>query len=228
MDLVKSRDIIRFKQLVEKAPSAPMIISRPQQILTRLRAMGVKDTSLIDPTTIAGATMQRGKSTVDTTGLGGRANREIHQLSFNVKDERRQPVEVASTEGHEKQHNVFYDIAAKYHPQVAFRIARKMGEMLYPHIDAHPVSQSLFQRAGKENPKSPAEEFLAYMHNYLNDPYFRHNLHSVTGMNEMQGREAYKHMVKIHGMAHAISQKVSEKDIDPKYIPKTTQAPTGR
>lgn len=228
MNLAKSRDIVRFKGLVEKAPSSPMVVSKPQQILTRLKAMGVKDTSSIDPSTILGATMMRGQSTVKDTGIGGRANPQLHQTSFNVADPTRHPVELASTDAHERQHNVFYDIAAKYHPTVAFRIARKMGEMLYPHIDAHPVSRSLFDRAGKENPKAPAEEFLAYMQNYLNDPYFRRNLHSVVGVDEMDGREAYKHMAKIHSLAHAISHKISEKDIDPKYIPKSIQAPTGR
>jgi hypothetical protein len=228
MNLVKSRDIVRFRGLVDKAPSSPMVISKPQQILTRLKAMGIKDAESVDPSTVAGATMMRGKSTVADTGAGGRANPEIHQTSFNVANPSRQPVELASTDAHERQHNVFYDIAAKYHPTVAFRIARKMGEMLYPHIDSHPLSRSLFQRAGQENPKAPAEEFLAYMQNYLNDPHFRRNLHLVVGLNELEGREAYKHMAKIHSMAHAISHKIDEKSIDPKYIPRTTQAPTGR
>lgn len=230
MDLVKSKDIIRFKQLVDKAPSA-MPVVKPSQVPNRARLLGRKGVTPEEVEQTLGGTMMRGKSTVHDTGAGGRANPQLRQGGFIVQHGNRQPVEIAGTEGHEKQHAVFSDIAAKYHPVIAMRIGNKIGEALWPLIDAHPVSRSLYQTADRETTskmRSKYEEFLAYMHNYLNDPYFRHNLHAVTGMDEMQGREAYKHMAKIHAAAHAISQKVSEKDIDPKYIPKTTQAPTGR
>jgi hypothetical protein len=202
MDLVKSKDIVRFRQLVEKAPSAVPVV-KPSQVATRARLLGRKD---VAPEEV--------ENTLGGTGKQG---------GFIVQHGDRQPVEIAGTEGHERQHAVFSDIAAKYHPVVAMRVGNKIGEALWPLIDAHPVSRSLYETADRETKtpmRSKYEEFLAYMHNYLNDPYFRRNLHAVVGLDEMQGRDAYKHMAKVHAAAHAISQKISEKDIDPKYIPR--------
>lgn len=220
---------VSFPQLSTRSPSAAPIV-RPAIVPYRAGLMG-QDPSA-DYSQTAGATIQRGSSKpVKEEGKAGRANPTFHQSGFIASG--RTGKEIAATEGHEKWHTALQDLRAKYHPTAVFDLVTKLGGRVHNDIYANPVSKHLFDIAVKETPEeqknaSPYEEFFAYVHTFLNDPTFRKQVHESVGMTDAQAqRDAYKHVDNIRKQAQVFADTFDESMIDPKYIPKTTQAPTG-
>lgn len=220
---------VSFPQLSTRSPSAAPIV-RPAIVPYRAGLMG-QDPSA-DYSHTVGATIQRGTSKpVKEEGKAGRANPTFHQSGFIASD--RTGKEIAATEGHEKWHTALQDLRAKYHPAAVFDLITKLGGRVHNDIYANPVSKHLFDIAVKETPAehknaSPYEEFFAYVHTFLNDPTFRKQVHENLGMTDAQAqRDAYKHVDNIRKQAQTFADTFDESMIDPQYIPKTTQAPTG-
>lgn len=220
---------VTFPQLSTRSPSAAPIV-RPAIIPYRAGLMGQNPSA--DYSQTAGATIQRGTSKpVKEEGKAGRANPTFHQSGFITSG--RTGREIAATEGHEKWHAALQDLRAKYHPAAVFDLVTKLGGRVHNDIYANPVSKHLFDIAVKETPAeqknaSPYEEFFAYVHTFLNDPTFRKRVHENLGMTDVQAqRDAYKHVDNIRKQAQTFADTFDESMIDPQYIPKTTQAPTG-
>jgi hypothetical protein len=220
---------VSFPQLSTRSPSAAPIV-KPAIVPYRAGLMG-QDPSA-DYSQVVGATIQRGSSKpVKEEGKAGRANPTFHQSGFIASG--RTGKEIAATEGHEKWHTALQDLRAKYHPAAVFDLITKLGGRVHNDIYANPVSKHLFDIAVKETPAeqkngSPYEEFFAYVHTFLNDPTFRKQIHENLGMMDAQAqRDAYKHVDGIRKQAQVFADTFDESMIDPQYIPKTTQAPTG-
>lgn len=135
--------------------------------------------------------------------------RQVKSSVFSVKD----PKKFNAYSDHETQHSVFSNIAQKHGNSARWRVIATTLSRLPTELRDHIKDLHLAHGVPETALKSP-EESISYLHNYLQDPVHRQNIHNNMKLTDpMKQRQSHQKAKQAWNMLRSIGQVLHPEDV---------------